>query len=218
LEIAHQTSTSTQGESYLNLIETHCNLQRRLYDYQLSLTRTPLAFERAHQDFLQLDNTTAHQGLLKEQCTPPIPLEVLGEARGRLYTPDERARKCARALVPRTTKRYGCVTLPRDHFYVEEGLPQTQVWRWVDGNALRALGDTVVLAADHCRDDRRDRPVKDLRDGSFPPTRFASPQGALLALNPQESLVLYRPRPVMHQARLPFPAQPLWLFERVETA
>lgn len=57
-------------------METHCNIQRRWYDYQFSLTRTPLEFEQAHQDFLQLANTTAHQGLLKEQCMPPIPLEV----------------------------------------------------------------------------------------------------------------------------------------------
>jgi transposase InsO family protein len=218
LEIDHQTITSTQGESYLNLIETHFNIQRRLYDYQFSLTQTPLEFERAHQAFLQLYNTTAHQGLLKEKFTPPIPLEVLGEARSRLYTPDERARKFSRALFPRTTNRYGCVTLHSYHFYVAEGLPQTQVLLWVYGNALRALFDTVVLAEYHCRYDPRDRKVKDIRDGSFPPTRFASTQGALLALNPQESLVLYRPRLGMPQARLPFPAQQLWLFERVATA
>ncbi len=218
LEIDHQTIISTQGESYMNLMETHFNIQRRLYDYQFALTRTPWEFERAHQHFIQLYNTTAHQGLLKEQFTPPIPLEVLGEARGRLYTPDELARKFSRALFPRTTNRYGCVTLHSYHFYVEEGLPKTQVLLWVYGNALRALFDNVVLAEYHCRYDLRDRKVKDIRDGSFPPTRFASTQGSLLSLNPQESLVLYRPRPVMHQARLPFPAQQLWLFEHVETA
>src|SRR5438132_3885189 len=160
-----------------------------LYDYQFSLTRTPWEFERAHQDFLQLYNTTAHQGLLKEQFTPPIPLEVLGEARGRLYTPDELARKFSRALFPRTTNRYGCVTLHSYHFYVEEGLPKTQVLLWVYGNALRALFDTVVLAEFHCRYDPRDRNAKDIRHGSFPPTRFPSHQGRMLALNPQESIV-----------------------------
>src|SRR5882724_13489783 len=98
LGIDHHTIVSTEGQSYMNLMETHFNIQRRLYDYQFSLTRTPLEFERAHQDFLQLYNTTAHQGLLKEKFTPPIPLEVLGEARGRLYTPDELERKFSRAL------------------------------------------------------------------------------------------------------------------------
>jgi len=34
---------------------------------------------------MELYNTTAHQGLLKEPCDPPIPLVVLGEAKGRLY-------------------------------------------------------------------------------------------------------------------------------------
>ena len=33
LEIDHKTIVSTQGESYLNWIETHFNIQRRLYDY-----------------------------------------------------------------------------------------------------------------------------------------------------------------------------------------
>jgi hypothetical protein len=218
LGIDHQTITSTQGESYMNLMETHFNIQRRLYDYQFSLTRTPLEFEQAHQDFLRLYNTTAHQGLRKEQFTPPIPLEVLGAARGRLYTPDELERKFARALFPRITNRYGCVTLHRYHFYVEAGLPKTQVLLWVYGNEVRAVFDNVVLAAYHCRYDLRDRKVRDIRDGSFPPTRFASIQGALLPLNPQESLVLCRPKPLIHQARLPLPAQQLWLFERVETA
>ena len=41
LEIDHKTIVSTQGESYLNWIETHFNIQRRLYDYQFSLARTP---------------------------------------------------------------------------------------------------------------------------------------------------------------------------------
>src|SRR5882724_964479 len=144
LEIDHQTIISTQGESYMNLMETHCNIQRRLYDYQFALTRTPWECERAHQDFLQLYHTTAPQGLLKEQFTPPIPLAVLGEARGRFYTPDELARRFSRALFPRTTNRYGCVTLQSYHFYVEAGMPKTQVLLWVYGNALRALCDHAV--------------------------------------------------------------------------
>jgi hypothetical protein len=103
----------------MNLMESHFNIQQRLYDYQFSLTRTPLEFEQAHQDFLQLYNTTAHQGLLHEKFQPPIPLAVLGEAQGRLYTPDELERRFTRVLFPRTTNRYGCATLHSYHFYVE---------------------------------------------------------------------------------------------------
>ena len=36
--------------------------------------------------------------------------------------------------------------------------------------------------------------VKDIREGVFYPTRFASPQGTLIPLTPQESLVVYRAR------------------------
>jgi transposase InsO family protein len=218
LEIDHITIVSTQGQSYMNLMETHFNIQRRLYDYQFALTRTPLEFEQAHHRFIELYNTTAHQGLLKEQWASPIPLDVLGAAQGRLYTPDELARKFAHALLPRTTNRYGCVTLHSYHFYVEQGLPQTQVLLWVYGNELRAVFDNVLLAEYHCHYDLRHGKVTDIRDGSFYPTRFASPQGSLIPLNPQESLVLYRPKSWSRQPSLPFPAQQLWLFERVKMA
>jgi hypothetical protein len=153
--------------------------------------------------------------LLKEQCTPPSPLEVLGEAKGRLLPPDELARTFSRALFPRTTNRYGCVTLHSYHCYVEAGLPKTQVLLWVYGNALRAGFDTVVVAAYHCHYNLRAGKGTDIRDGRFPPTRFASPQGALLPLNPYEAWVLYRPQPALRPARGPVPTQQLWLFERM---
>jgi helix-turn-helix protein len=41
LQIQHETIVSTQGESDQNWMETHFNIQRRLYDYQFSLARTP---------------------------------------------------------------------------------------------------------------------------------------------------------------------------------
>jgi transposase InsO family protein len=218
LGIDHHTITSTQGESYMNLMESHFNIQRRLYDYQFSLTRTPLEFEQAHQDFLRLYNTTAHYGLLREKFHPPIPLEVLGQAKGRLYTPDELERKFAHALFPRTTNRYGCVTLHRYHCYVAEGLPTTPVLLWLDGTALRAVFDNVVVAEYRCRYDHREGKVKDIRDGSFPVTRFAASQGVLIPRNPQDAVVIYPPQPLPRQARLLCAPPQLGLFERVSTA
>src|SRR4029434_8480636 len=198
LEIDHQTIESTRGESYMNLMETHFNIQRRLYDYQFSLTQTPLEFEEAHQRFLELYNTTDHKGLL--------------------YPPQELERKFARALFPRTTNRYGCVTLHSYHFYVDQGLPQKQVLLWVYGEQLRAMLDNVVLAEYHCRYDWRDHKVSDVRDGVFYPTPFAAIQGTLIPLNAQEAIVLYRPKSRIRQPRLPGPAQQLWLFELVQPA
>jgi hypothetical protein len=64
------------------LLETHFNIQRRLYDYQFALTTSPAELEQVHQEFIQTYNTTAHQGLLEEGVDPPIPLEVLAEAKG----------------------------------------------------------------------------------------------------------------------------------------
>jgi hypothetical protein len=108
--------------------------------------------------------------------------------------------------------------LPSYHFYVEQGLPKTQVLLWVYGNELRAVFDNVLLAEYHCRYDLRDGKVKDIQAGSFYPTRFAPPQRSLLPLNPHEALVLYRPKSLNRQTSVPFPAQQLWLFERVQIA
>jgi transposase InsO family protein len=218
LEIDHQTIISTQGESYMNLMETHFNIQRRLYDYQFSLSHTPAELEQAHQAFIRLYNTTAHQGLLDEGFDPPIPIAVLAEAKGRTLSPDGLAQKFSRGLFPRMTNRYGCVTLHRYHCYVEAGLPKTQVLVWVYGEQMRAMFENVVLAEYRCRYDWQDRHVKEVRGGMFYATPFASPQGSLIPLHGQESLVIYRPKPRRHQARWLFPAEQLWLFELVYTA
>ena len=76
LQIAHKPMESTKGESYLHGMETYCNVPRRLYDYQFSLTTTPMEFEQAHQAFMELSDTTAHQGLLQDRFDPPMPLVV----------------------------------------------------------------------------------------------------------------------------------------------
>ena len=217
LQIQHIPIVSTPGESSKNLMETHFNIQRRLLDSQFSFTQTPAELEQAHQRFLQPYNTTAHEGLVKESVASPIPIHVLAEAKGRLYSPDELARKFSRAVFPRTTNRYGWVTLPSYPFYIEEGVPQTHVLLWVYGEQLRAVLDHVVLAEYHCRYDWRTHKVTEIRDGLFPPTRFASPQGSLIPLNPQETLVLYRPQLLRRPARIAFPAQQLMLFALIPT-
>ena len=217
LQIQHETIESTKGESYQNLMETHFTIQRRLYDYKFSLARTPAELEERHQAFMQTYNTTAHQGLLRDRRLPPIPVEVLGAATGRRYTPEELARAFSQAVFPRMTNRFGCVTLHSYHFYVEAGLPHTQVLLWVAGTQLRAAFDHVILAEYHCRYDWRDRRVKEVRQGVFHPTRFASLQGTLLPLTPHDSLVVYRARG-KRRAPGPPPTPQLLLFEVVPTA
>jgi len=144
LAIPHEPIVSPHGDSDKNLLETHCHVQRRLYDYQFSLTQTPAECEQVHQTCLHTYNPTAHQGLLKEDFDPPIPLLVLGEAKGRMDTPDEFPHKFSHALCPRTTNQYGCVTLHSYHVSIEEGLPKTRVLLWVYGAQLRAVLDHVV--------------------------------------------------------------------------
>jgi len=78
--------------------------------------------------------------------------------------------------------------------------------------------DHVVLAEYHCRYDWRDHKVKDIHDGVFYPTRFASPQGTLLPLNPHEALVLYRPTARTSQVPRLGASQQLWLFALLQRA
>jgi transposase InsO family protein len=202
LAIDHQTIVSTAGQSYMNLMETHFNIQRRLYDYQLALTRTPHEFDEAHQQFLALYNTTAHQGLLKEGFASPIPLHVLGESKGRLVPPQELARKFAQALFVRTTNRYGCVTLHHAHFYVDDGVPQTPILLWVAGEELRAVYDHVLLAEYACHYDLRTGTVTRLCLGQWYPSPFAArqAQGVLLERTPQDSRIVVRPPTVRRPA------------------
>jgi transposase InsO family protein len=218
LRLHHTTIVSTQGESYLHWMATHFNVQRRLYDYQFAMAQTPTELEQRHQAFIQIYNTTAHQGLLADQRLPPIPLEVLGAAKGRIESQDELARKFVQAVFPRTTNQYGCVTLPSYHFYIEEGLPKTRVLLWVYGEQLRAMCEEVILAEYHCAYDGRARKVTTLQPSILYPTRFASPQGTLLPLNPQEFLVLYRPPSPRRPAHSRRATPQLLLFELVQRA
>jgi hypothetical protein len=48
------------------------------------MAHTPMELEQRHQAFIRMYNTTAHQGLLKDRRLPPIPIEVLGAATGRV--------------------------------------------------------------------------------------------------------------------------------------
>ena len=211
------TIVRTEGQSSMHLLETPFHIQRRVSDYQFALTQTPLEFEEAHQHFRELYHTTAQQGLLKEPLASPIPLHVLGEATGRLSTPQERARQCARALFPRITHRYGCVTLHSYHFSVDQGLPQQQVLLWVYGQERRAGCEHALLAAYPCHYDLREGQVTDIRVSQFDPSPCASrqEQGALLERNPLESVVVYRPKSLRRPAALPLQAEQLWLFARV---
>ena len=146
LQIQHETIVSTQGESYQNWMETHFNIQRRLYDYQFSLARTPAELEQRHQAFIQTYNTTAHQGLLKDQRLPPIPVEVLGAAKGRVYTPeDELARHFSQARVPADHQSVWVCHLAQLPLLCRGGLtpdagPVVGGWRAVAGRCLRTWG------------------------------------------------------------------------------
>jgi hypothetical protein len=137
--------------------------------------------------------------------------------KGRVYSADELARAFAQGVFPRTTNRHGCVTLHRDHVYLEEGLPHTRVLRWVAGESLRAAFAPGILAEDHGRDDWQDRQVKDIQGGIFYPTRLASPQGALIPFTPQESLVVYRPQAPRRRTPHPATTRQLLLCELVST-
>lgn len=173
------------------------------------MTRTPCEFDEAPQRFLALSNTTAHQGLLKERCASPIPLHVLGESTGRLYSPQELARQFAQALFVRTTNRSGCVTRHRSPCYVDQGLAQTPVVLWVAGEDLRAVYDHVLFAEYACHDDLRTGQVTRLRLGQWSPSPCAArqAQSALLERTPQASMIVSRPPAVQRPTASPWRAE-----------
>jgi len=153
--------------------------------------------------------------LLKEGFQPPIPLHVLGEAKGQVYPAAELHQKFIHDLFPRTTNKHGCVTLHHYHFHVEEGLPQQPVLVWIAGDTLRAACESVVLAEYRCRYDWRARKVQDIRDPVFYQMRFASAQGELMLWNERQWLVVYRPKRARQKSMLAGPARQLSLFELV---
>jgi len=63
--------------------------------------------------------------------------------------------------------------------------------------------------------DWRDRKVKDIREGEFYLTRFASPQSTLIPLTPQDSVVVYRAKRPRRRAPRLSPMQQVLLFEVV---
>ena len=63
----------------------------------------------------------------------------------------------------------------------------------------------------------RGKPLRSIT-GVLYPTRFASPQGSLIPLNPQEFLVLYRPPAPRRPARSRGSTPQLLLFELVPQA
>ena len=103
------------------------------------------------------------------------------------------------------------------HFYIEAGIPKSQVLLWVYGEQLRAVLDNVILAEYRCRYDGQTRKVRDIHTGTFYVTRFVSPQETLIPLNPREALVVYRPRAPRQRALQHIPKQQLVLFELVTT-
>ena len=80
-----------------------------------------------------------------------------------------------------------------------------------------AVFENVVLAEYRCHYNWRDRKVTDIREAVFYPTRFASPQGSLLPVTAEGSVVVYRARAARRRAPHLPPAPQLLLFEVVTT-
>ena len=123
----------------------------------------------------------------------------------------------SQAVFPRTTNRYGCVTLHSYHFYVEAGLPQTQVLLWVAGTQLRAAFDHVILAEYHCRYDWRDRRVKEVRQGVVSPHPLCVAAGHPPPVD-APGLPGHLSRAGQASSTAPPPTPQLLLFEVVPTA
>ena len=87
LGIDHQTIVSTEGQSYMNLMETHFNIQRRLYDYQFSLTRTPSSLKKSINALWRSTTPPPTRACSKSSLLPPSPCTCWGRSRGVCILP-----------------------------------------------------------------------------------------------------------------------------------
>jgi hypothetical protein len=119
----------------------------------------------------------------------------------------------------RTPNRYGCVTLHRFHFYVDQGLAQMPVCLWVAGDDLRAVYDHVLVAEYACHYNLRTGTVTRLRLGQWYPSPFAARQapGTLVERTPQDSVVV-RPPAVRCPAAASRGTEQLGLFRGLHSA
>ena len=137
---------------------------------------------------------------------------------GRLYTPGGASAQIFACTVSAHHQSLWVCHLAQLSFLCGSGFtPDTGLLVGIWGAVASGIGPCGAGGVSQYHD-WREHKVKDIHHGVFYATRFASTQGSLVSLTPQESLVLYRPKPVARQAQLPFPAQQLWLFELVQTA
>src|SRR5919108_512932 len=125
-------------KSFENLIESFFTIQYRMGDYQFSGAKDFLDLQHRHCEFLETYNTTKHWGLMEGEYEPAIPLDLLGQIKGRAISQQELDRNFHEYVFPRKVNPYGYVSLHSYYFYAEEGLAKKQdmLWRSVHGAAI----------------------------------------------------------------------------------
>ncbi len=93
-------------------------------------------------------------------------------------------------MFPRITNQHGCVRLHNFYFYVEEGLPKSQVYLWVYQDRLRVEHNNVLLIEYECLYDEKNRKVQELTKPLTYEHKYISRQLKLFEINAEMLRVL----------------------------
>jgi putative transposase len=189
-----------KGKPWQNLIEAQFKVQLRLADCKFEQAQTLGEMQQQHATFIATFNTTLHWAHRQRDEGSRTPVDVLGWLRGRHVEPKRLRELFGRTGFLRTVNRYGFVSVQRFYLYAEDGLSRQRVSIWICEGELSIEYHQTLLARYHCAYDPQRRQLHDVREPTFYPTPFASPQLELLELD-EEQWSTFQRRPAKHYSR-----------------
>lgn len=166
-----------KGKPWENLIEAFFGIQARMMDYKIKDVKNLEGVKRIHERFLHDYNTTDHWALQGRRDKRTVPTEVLSWVKGREISEKELHKVFYQYMFPRKTNLYGFIRLHNFYFYVEDGLPKSQVCVWIYQNNLKVEHQNEILIEYPCIYEEKKRKLTELiNEPKFYQSKFSSKQ------------------------------------------
>jgi hypothetical protein len=153
-----------KGKPWRNLMETHFSIEYRLLDSYVAVCADLKGIQRQHGRFIEEYNLSGHWHHKSYTEDGRIyyksPQTILGEAKGKTYTPRELSRAFAFKHYRRVVSRKGQIRVLGYILYVDEGLVGESVDVYVYPESLQIEYDKQVIAEYECH---YDVPTKQLK-------------------------------------------------------
>jgi hypothetical protein len=182
------------------LIEAPCKVQLRLADFQFEHAQTLEEVQNAHAAFIETFHTTSHWAHHRRADGGRTPVDVLGWLRGRVVDPKRLRELFGRTEWLRTVKRYGFVSVQRFYLSAESGLSRQRVSIWIYEGERRSAYQQTLLARYPCDYARQHGHLQAVRQPTWYPTAFRSPQLELMELDDEQWRKFQR-RPARNYAK-----------------